>query len=221
MPPTPRASSSNEAALLLKLEQLTGGIDPEKSDETWVESLVVTAPEPLQLDDPDDDLKRELAFYNQALSAVRVAQERLDRLGIPHVRPDDYFAEMVKTDKHMNKVKMRMLREQTDIAAAEERRKQSANKKFGKQVQHEVLQARQQEKRRNMVEVKELRKKRKGAGRKPGRPYRRLTDEVLGVRKDTLDKKLQVLVARRTLLEDRLKAYEQEVAARAEEGPAA
>jgi hypothetical protein len=34
-------------------------------------------------------------------------------------------------------------------------------------------------------------KKRKGAGRKPGRPYRRLTDEVLGVRKDTLDKKLQ------------------------------
>ena len=164
MPPTPRASSSNEAALLLKLEQLTGGVDPEKSDETWVESLVVTAPEPLQLDDPDDDLKRELAFYNQALSAVRVAQERLDRLGIPHVRPDDYFAEMVKTDKHMSKVKMRMLREQTDIAAAEERRKQSANKKFGKQVQHEVLQARQQEKRRNMVEVKELRKKRKGAG---------------------------------------------------------
>jgi hypothetical protein len=44
---------------------------------------------------------------------------------------------------------------------------------------------------------------------------------VLGVRKDTLDKKLQVLVARRTLLEDRLKAYEQEVAARAEEVPAA
>ena len=41
-------------------------------------------------------------------------------------------------------------------------------------------------------------KKRKGAGRKPGRPYRRLTDEVLGVRKDTLDKKLHVLVARRT-----------------------
>ena len=64
-------------------------------------------------------------------------------------------------------------------------------------------------------------KKRKGAGRKPGRPYRRLTDEVLGVRKDTLDKKLQVLVARRTLLEDRLKAYELGVAARAEEGPAA
>lgn len=64
-------------------------------------------------------------------------------------------------------------------------------------------------------------KKRKGAGRKPGRPYRRLAEDVLGVRRETLDKKLQVLVARRTLLEDRLKAYEQEVAARAEEGQAA
>ena len=48
--------------------------------------------------------------------------------------------------------------------------------------------------------------KKKGAIRKPGRPYRRLSDEVLGSRKETLDKKLQVLVARRTLLEDRLKA---------------
>jgi hypothetical protein len=57
-------------------------------------------------------------------------------------------------------------------------------------------------------------KKKKTSGRKPGRPYRRLADDVLGVRRDTLNKKLQVLVARRTLLEDRLTAYEQELAAR-------
>ena len=38
--------------------------------------------------------------------------------------------------------------------------------------------------------------------------------DVLALRKDTLHKKLQVLVARRTLLEDRLQAYEQEVLAR-------
>ncbi len=61
---------------------------------------------------------------------------------------------------------------------------------------------------------------RKGGGRKPGRPYRRLADDVLSVRKDTLSKKLQVLVARRTLLEDRLKAYELETAARAEDAEA-
>jgi hypothetical protein len=64
-------------------------------------------------------------------------------------------------------------------------------------------------------------KKRKAAGRKPGRPYRRLAEDVLSVRRETLHKKLQVLVARRTLIEDRLQAYEQEAAARAQEQPAA
>jgi hypothetical protein len=62
-------------------------------------------------------------------------------------------------------------------------------------------------------------KKKKDAGRKPGRPYRWLADDVLSVRKETLKKKLQVLVARRTLLEDRLVAYEQEATARSEEAP--
>ena len=112
MPP-----ATNDAALLLKLEELTGGVDIEEADDTWVESLVVTSAEPLQIDDPDDDLKRELAFYNQALGAVRIAQQRFDRLGVPHVRPDDYFAEMVKSDNHMSKVKRRMLQEQVAYAA--------------------------------------------------------------------------------------------------------
>jgi len=71
------------------------------------------------------------------------------------------------------------------------------------------------------VQPAETKAKKKGAIRKPGRPYRRLSDDVLCVRKETLDKKLQVLVARRTLLEDRLKAYELEVVARAEEAPTA
>jgi DNA invertase Pin-like site-specific DNA recombinase len=60
-------------------------------------------------------------------------------------------------------------------------------------------------------------KKKKSAGRKPGRPYRRLAHEVLSVRRDTLNKKLQVIAARRTLLEDRLCAYDQELNARNED----
>jgi hypothetical protein len=58
-------------------------------------------------------------------------------------------------------------------------------------------------------------KKKKTGGRKPG--YRRLGEDVLTGRRETLQKKLQVLVARRTLIEDRLQAYEQEAAARAQE----
>ena len=63
----PSASSSNDAALLLKLKELTGGIDPEASDSNWIESLVVTSAEPLQIEDANDDLKRELALCARRL----------------------------------------------------------------------------------------------------------------------------------------------------------
>ena len=81
---------------------------------------------------------------------MRAAQSRFERMGVPHVRPDDYFAEMLKSDKHMSKVKTRMIKEQVDMQEAEERRKQRANKKFGKQVQREVLQARAQKRKREI-----------------------------------------------------------------------
>lgn len=42
-----------------------------------------------------------LASYNQALAAVQIARDELTRLGEPHRRPEDYFADMIKTDSHM------------------------------------------------------------------------------------------------------------------------
>jgi hypothetical protein len=51
----------NEAALNVKLQELTGGADMN-SDSAWLESLAVTAEEPLDLADAEDDLKRELAL---------------------------------------------------------------------------------------------------------------------------------------------------------------
>ena len=44
--------------------------------------------------------------YQQALSAVELGQRKLEELDIPTTRPDDYFAEMVKTDDHMRKVRV-------------------------------------------------------------------------------------------------------------------
>ena len=51
----------NEAALKLKLETLTGGADDD-SDRAWLETLSVTAEESLDIEDAEDDLKRELAL---------------------------------------------------------------------------------------------------------------------------------------------------------------
>ena len=42
--------------------------------------------------------------YRQAQWAASVGLRKLEELGIPTQRPDDYFAEMVKTDDHMRKV---------------------------------------------------------------------------------------------------------------------
>ena len=45
-----------------------------------------------------------LSSYQQALSALEMGQRKLKELDVPTTRPDDYFAEMVKTDDHMRKV---------------------------------------------------------------------------------------------------------------------
>lgn len=42
--------------------------------------------------------------YQQAQSAVVIGLRKLEELEVPTTRPDDYFAEMVKTDDHMRKV---------------------------------------------------------------------------------------------------------------------
>ena len=62
---------ANEAALLLKLDEITGGVDPE-DDSVWLDTLVVTSKEPLRCDDPNDDLKRELALCAQGQTSPRI-----------------------------------------------------------------------------------------------------------------------------------------------------
>jgi Eukaryotic rRNA processing protein EBP2 len=48
--------------------------------------------------DIHDDLKREMAFYNMALDAVQEARTKCLQFKVPFSRPDDFFAEMVKSD---------------------------------------------------------------------------------------------------------------------------
>ena len=55
-----------------------------------------------------------------------------------------------------------------------------------------------------------LANRKKGAPRAPGRPHKRLESEVLSTRTLALKKKLQVLVAKKTLIAERLDAYEAE-----------
>ena len=117
-----RSDTCNEAAILRKLEQLRGGVDTESDDAAWLETLDITASEPVELDDAEEG-QRELAFYTQALAAVKSAQARLTKMDVPFARPDDYFAEMLKTDQHMAKVKLRLIKQQEAVFNAEQRRR--------------------------------------------------------------------------------------------------
>lgn len=107
-----------------------------------------------------DDTERELAFYKQALDAAKQGKANLLKLKVPFTRPLDYFAEMVKSDEHMDKLKSKLLKEAADIKATEDAKKQRQLKKFGKKVMHETLQERAKQKKDTLEKIKSLKKKR-------------------------------------------------------------
>ena len=104
---------------------LQSAIQCSQRNLPWAETFAVVPPTPLPFGPPDtatasssnkkrklgeeydeeeeyvdihDDLKREVAFYDNALEAVTLAREQCEKVGIPFTRPNDFFAEMVKSD---------------------------------------------------------------------------------------------------------------------------
>jgi rRNA-processing protein EBP2 len=75
-------------------------------DLPWIETMTVTSSKPIEVD-VEDDMARELAFYQQALEAVQIGRELIKKAGVDFARPEDYYAEMLKSDEHMAKVKKR------------------------------------------------------------------------------------------------------------------
>jgi rRNA-processing protein EBP2 len=150
----------------------------------WVETLDTCAV-PLELESVHDDLKREVAFYNNTLAMVRLAKDRLKKDGVAYKRPDDYFAEMLKSDAHMAKVKDKLIYEQKKITAVEERKKSQAHRKVAKELQAEKIKERNQQKKDTLEAVKQW-KKRKGNDKRGGRSNDEdgeLDDIVSGKRK--------------------------------------
>ncbi|KAL6218389.1 hypothetical protein ACLB2K_011603 [Fragaria x ananassa] len=106
----------------------------------------------------------ELAFYTQALNGTRMAFEKLQGMGLPFLRPEDYYAEMVKSDSHMEKVKSRLLVEKKNMEEAEERRKAREAKKLSKEIQNQKLKERAKQKKESIESVKKWRKQRQQSG---------------------------------------------------------
>lgn len=107
---------------------------------------------------PDDDFQREMFFYRQAQATVLDALPLLSKHGIPTKRPDDYFAEMAKSDQQMQKIRKKLISKQLILEKSEKAKKLREQRKFGKKVQVEVIQKRHKEKRDMMTSVKKFQK---------------------------------------------------------------
>ncbi|KAI1135694.1 Ebp2-domain-containing protein [Hypoxylon sp. FL0543] len=157
--PHSRLTINNTSALLASLKRISIPTDKSVPFATH-QSIVSAEPTADSIEDIQDDLKRELAFYAQSLDAAKRARALLKAEGVPFSRPTDYFAEMVKDDGHMEKVKAKLVEEASAKKASAEARKQRDLKKFGKQVQVAKLQERQKAKRETLEKIKTLKRKR-------------------------------------------------------------
>lgn len=136
----------------------------------------------ISVEDDNDDLKRETSFFNQSLLAVTSARQKLKESGVPYRRPHDYFAESVKSDQHMGKVKGRLLHEQKKIEAFEMRRQRETNRKYNKQLQVQKKMEREQSSKDEISAVAQLRKNGKGMGGKDDDEGKAKLEKILGGR---------------------------------------
>lgn len=106
----PTRSSEYQATQGKALRIVATSLTAEKKNWPWAETFAIIPPTILPFSDTKDvegggpalgvhdDLQREVAFYDLALEAALEAKKRCQIAGIPFTRPDDFFAEMVKTD---------------------------------------------------------------------------------------------------------------------------
>ena len=152
--PHQRLTINNTAALLKAHKSIALPLSklPFSAHQSLSSSAQISIP------DVNDDLNRELAFYKQCLDAAIEARSLLKKESVPFSRPTDYFAEMVKSDEHMGKIKAKMTEEAASKKAAAEARKQRDLKKFGKQVQVAKLQERDKAKRETLDKINILKR---------------------------------------------------------------
>ncbi|KAM9942751.1 hypothetical protein ACTFIT_006143 [Dictyostelium discoideum] len=126
----------------------------------WVHTLAVTSQTPLDIEDIHDDFHREIAFYKQTLQSVTECEKLCAQNGLTVRRKPDFFAEMIKSDQQMHKIKTNIQSEKKRVETSEMIRKKREIKKFGKQVQTQKLQERQKQKSDAIESVKKWRKNR-------------------------------------------------------------
>lgn len=155
---------NDEPALNKKLSDIAIFAENEgKNHLPFWESLSVKMPLDEKLPDSlaMDDLKREQKFAELATASVHLGLEMLRKQKVKFRRPSDYFAQMVKTDVQMGKVKAKILHQKEKIESAEKRRNNREIAKNRKKVRSTQLQREQEKNRRAKEEIEAFSRLRK------------------------------------------------------------
>eukprot|EP00934_Nitzschia_sp_Nitz4_P007859 Nitzschia sp. Nitz4//scaffold35_size145790//69072//70379//NITZ4_003027-RA/size145790-processed-gene-0.236-mRNA-1//-1//CDS//3329549115//7849//frame0 len=151
----------NNAGSAKALAVVTAELASVHNKLPWSETFAVVPETPLPFEraeepiDIHDDLKREVAFYQSSLEAVHAARALCKKEGIPFSRPEDFFAEMVKTDDHMAKVKDRLIFETKKMDAVAQRKANKEQKLRAKESQANRQAEKAKRKREHFKEVEE------------------------------------------------------------------
>jgi len=106
----------------------------------------------------NDDFKRELLFFRQAQASIAVALPQLRQLGVVTERPYDYFAEMAKSDQHMEKVREGLVAKEKTAQRIEKIRQVRDAKKFSKHIQIEKELAKSAEKKKVLENIEKVKR---------------------------------------------------------------
>lgn len=128
--------SNNETkALLIQLKQkieskFNAKFQPK---ELFLERMTVVPKTDIEKHlNTNDDIRRELTFYNLAVEGAVAGITNLKAEKQRINRPDDFMAEMLKTDEQMFKVKKEILSHESRIKQFQLREQKMLNKKFNK-----------------------------------------------------------------------------------------
>jgi rRNA-processing protein EBP2 len=105
-----------------------------------------------------NDFKREILFYRQAQTAVKDGIVKLKEHNVSTKRPDDYFAEMAKTDDHMQKIRKHLTAKQEGQQKSERIKQLREQKKMSKIIQREAEEKKQADKTKMLKDLKAYRK---------------------------------------------------------------
>lgn len=100
-----------------------------------------------------------------SLASASEGLARLTDLRIPFRIPPDFFAERVKPDKHMARIKDKLLEERRKMDSVADRKKTKEEKRFAKSVQSAKLQEKSADKKAALEAASKLRKQSKEDGR--------------------------------------------------------